>query len=89
MSTLKGGRGKKAPWDNVMIRCPEPISNEVKQTIDAWKQAQVEPESTTDKQPVTALDIRPVVERILRQKKSARVSVLALLAELGYDVTGL
>lgn len=89
MAALKGGRGKKAPWETVMVRCPEPIKNEVQNTIDSWKQAQIDPEHKSDTQPVTAPILKPIVDKVLRQKKSARVSVIALLVELGYDVSDL
>lgn len=86
MAILKGGRGQKAPWETAMVRCPEPIKDKVQSVIDDWKRSQLDPDYQGENQAMAVDDLKPIVERILRQKKSARVSVLALLSELGYDI---
>jgi len=86
MGILKGGRGQKAPWNTIMVRCPEPIKDKVSGMIDDWKQSQLDPDYQAQNQSLPSADLKPIVERILRQKKSARVSILALLSELGYEI---
>jgi hypothetical protein len=86
MKPLKGGRGLKAPWDSSMVRCPDPIKPSIQAQIDEWKTAQI----TGDKpQPInlyTDKDIEAKAKEVLKQKKSAKVSVQKLLTELGYEV---
>ncbi len=86
MAILKGGRGQKAPWETVMVRCPEPIKGKVQSMIDDWKRSQLDPDYQAQNQTMALDDLKLIVERILRQKKSARVSVMALLSELGYHI---
>lgn len=86
MTILKGGRGQQAPWETVMVRCPEPIKAKVQSIIDDWKRSQLDPDYHEQIRAVSADELKPIVERILKQKKSARVSVLALLSELGYEI---
>lgn len=37
MPTPKGGRGHKAPYEQVMVRCPRPVENEVKRIIAEYR----------------------------------------------------
>lgn len=87
MPTLKGGRGKKLPWRTTHVRCPEPIADEVRRIIDIWKAEQLEGDSTQQKTPIVSDEVVEIVKKILRSKKSARVSIERLLTELGYEVT--
>lgn len=66
-----------------MVRTPEPIKAEVQALIDDWKASQVDPTYQRQQQIVTADQARAAVAKILKRKRSARVSVLALLADLG------
>ena len=86
MAIIKGGRGKKAPWDSVMVRTPEPIKSEVQALVDDWKRSQVDESYHRQSVIVSAEQARAIVTKTLRQKKSARVTVLAVLAELGLEV---
>lgn len=86
MPILVGGRGKKAPWETGMVRTPEPIKDDVQSLVDDWKLAQVDDGHNRQMQIVSVDKARPIVEKILRQKKSARVSVLAVLSELGLQI---
>lgn len=86
MPILVGGRGKKAPWDVGMVRTPEPIKPDVQNLVDDWKLSQIEPDHQRQVQIISSAEAKPIVERILRQKKSARVSVLAVLSELGLEI---
>jgi hypothetical protein len=86
MSSLKGGRGKALPWKTTHVRCPEPISDEVRRIIDIWKAEQLEVDSTQKTTLKTSDEVSEIVRKILRSKKSARVSIERLLTELGYEV---
>jgi hypothetical protein len=87
MSSTKGGRGKKLPWSTTHVRCPEPIADEVRRIIDIWKTEQLEGNPTQKKTPITSAEVVEIVNKILRSKKSARISIERLLTELGYEVT--
>lgn len=86
MPILVGGRGKKAPWKVGMVRTPEPIKPDVQNLVDDWKLTQIEPDHQRQVQIVSSDQVKPIVERILRQRKSAKVSVLAVLSELGLEI---
>lgn len=87
MSLTKGGRGKTLPWKTTHVRCPEPIADEVRKIIDIWKAEQLEENPTQKNTLKTSDEIVEIVRKILRSKKSARVSIERLLTELGYEVT--
>lgn len=40
MTTPKGGRGKKAPYRTIQVRCPEPLKKEVAQLIERYHSQQ-------------------------------------------------
>lgn len=86
MSLTKGGRGKVLPWKTTHVRCPEPIADEVRRIIDIWKAEQLEEDSTQKNTLKTSDEVADIVQKILRSKKSARVSIERLLTELGYEV---
>jgi hypothetical protein len=86
MPLLVGGRGKKAPWEIGMVRTPEPIKPDIQKLVDDWKLSQLEDGYTRQVQIVSVDKARSIVEKVLRQKRSARVSVLAVLAELGLEI---
>lgn len=37
MDKPKGGRGHKAPYEQVMVRCPRPVEDKVKQIIAEYR----------------------------------------------------
>lgn len=69
-----------------MVRTPEPIKSDVQALIDDWKLAQVDDGHNRQMQIVSVDKAYEIVEKILRQKKSARVSMLTLLSELGLQI---
>lgn len=86
MEPLKGGRGKKSPWDgqqDKIIRCPAPIAEEVRQFIADWKTEQLTGESPNTEELVTGFSAAVLIaKKVLKQKKSARVSIEKLLSEM-------
>jgi hypothetical protein len=86
MPLLVGGRGKKAPWEIGMVRTPVPVKLDIELLIQDWKLSQLEDGYKRQVQIVSVDKARPIVEKVLRQKRSARVSVLAVLAELGLEI---
>ena len=74
-----GGRGRKAPYETTHVRVPMPIKAEVQQLIDAfYSEETVEPVKT-----LTGLDDAIDTARsLLKQKKSARVSIINLLTSI-------
>lgn len=80
MNVNKGGRGNKSPYESVVIRVPEPLRDKVLSLCHQYRELG---ELPTETKPVTSLEDAVVVaERILKSKKSARVSVERLLSEI-------
>jgi hypothetical protein len=89
-----GGRGKKAPYSTTILRVPDPLVEQFQKDIDSYREAIIN--GTIDEQiPVTSIkrnspltinkeDIIKFAQGILKQKKSARVSLTKLLQVL-YD----
>lgn len=75
MALLKGGRGKKAPWEDAHVRVPVPIKEEIQQQIDDWKTAQLNGEKTEHIKPLTGDDVDEIKEEVARQKKSGPKSL--------------
>ena len=88
----KGGRGHKAPYKTKIMRVPEPIAYRLEELCDIYRQASLQGNwdgidgdllvSTT---PLDRLDKNQAMEeakKILKQKKSARVSLEKLLQVL-------
>lgn len=86
MPLLKGGRGKTAPWESTHVRVPDPIKSEIQQQIDAWKQRQLGGESKQSINSLTRSEVEEIAKEVLKQKKSAKVSVQKLLTEMGYEI---
>lgn len=83
MSILKGGRGQKAPWETTHVRCPVPIRDEIQSQINQWKAKRIGGDSTYEEKPLADLDsVINLAEKVLNQKKSARVSIEKLLTEI-------
>lgn len=76
-----GGRGKKAPYDTVVIRIPQPIVNQVNLLVDDFRQNF--PASLLQKVITKELAIEEA-KKILKSKKSAKQSLVKLLQVL-YD----
>lgn len=74
----KGGRGLKAPYETTHVRIPVAIKKRVENLSKAYKQGEIEqlPE------PITLAEAIEIARQILKQKKSARVSLENLLTRL-------
>jgi len=83
MTTYKGGRGVKAPYDSITMRVPMPIKDKVQQMVDDYRNNQ---DINSDE----ILDINTVVDLardILSQKKNAKTSLQKLIKSIyGKDV---
>lgn len=84
MTVWRGGRGVKAPYESTHVRIPLPIKDKVELLSKAYK------DGTLDDSESQILDLNDAVELargILKQKKSARVSLENLLKSIyGQDV---
>jgi phage tail tape-measure protein len=85
MTVWRGGRGVKAPYESTHVRIPVPIKDKVEALSQAYKDGNLEDlESKT-------VDLDNAIELargILKQKKSARVSMENLLKAIyGQDVS--
>jgi hypothetical protein len=88
-----GGRGKKAPYNTVVMRIPKPLAEKVERIVDWYRIAALEGIVTQDdlrrlepwKSEYSCLGKSEAILRakeILRQKKSAKQSLLKLLQVL-------
>lgn len=85
MSVWKGGRGVKAPYESTHVRVPEPIKEKVQAIVQAYKDGIL----GEDESGIMSLeDALESARKILKQKKSARISLENLLSVIyGKDVT--
>ena len=84
MTPSKGGRGIKAPYETTHVRIPVDIKEQVEKLSQAFKEGTLEKPS----QPVSLDEAVKIAEEVLKQKKSARVSIKKLLTSIyGVDVT--
>lgn len=78
----KGGRGNKAPYESTHVRVPVPIKAEVEKLINEFK---LGIDGHTENLLTGLIEVDEAVkiaQGILKQKKSARVSVEKLLTAL-------
>ena len=78
MTVWRGGRGVKAPYESTHVRIPLPIKDKVEALSKAYKDGRLEEE-------VTFLSMDEAIEKsraILKQKKSARISLESLLTSI-------
>lgn len=78
MTVWRGGRGVKAPYESTHVRIPVPIKERVEELSKAYKDGRLEDSS----QPPSLEDAIEASRRILKQRKSARISVESLLAAI-------
>lgn len=79
MSKPVGGRGNKAPYETTHVRVPVPIKSEVERLIEEFREGKSQHQENS----LTSLEDALVTARdILRQKKSARVSLEKLLTAI-------
>lgn len=82
-----GGRGKKAPYETVIMRVPVPLVPQLEEIIDNYRNEVVAGIPVTQKLKDRD-DVIQEVKKILKFKKSAKQSILKLLQVLyGDDVT--
>lgn len=80
MAKPKGGRGHKAPYESTHVRVPEPIKAEVDRLVSGYRESK-------QVKAVELEEVKALALEVLRQKKSARVSLEKLLTSLfGVDV---
>ena len=80
MAVWKGGRGVKAPYTTTHVRIPEPIKDRVQALSEAFKSGEMS-------EPMTVEEAVEAAQKILKQKKSARVSIESLLTAIyGKDI---
>lgn len=95
MDVLKGGRGKKAPYNTTHVRIPEAMKPAIEQAIAQFKElaisGKIDPNKPINKisqlsqhnKSLTSLEeATKIAQCILRQKQSAKKSVEKLLAAL-------
>lgn len=78
MTVWRGGRGVKAPYESTHVRIPLPIKDRVEALSKAFKDGRLEDESNFP----TVDDAVETARKILKQKKSARISLESLLTSI-------
>lgn len=89
MNALSGGRGKKAPYNTVVVRVPEPLLEKVETEIANYRQAILSGDLQPHHQEFNKGQIILEAKKILRKKKSAKQSLLNLLQVLYNDINEL
>ena len=79
MSKHLGGRGNKAPYETTHVRVPVPIKVEIERLIDEFREGRTQQQENS----LTSLeDALETARELLKQKKSARVSLEKLLTAI-------
>lgn len=79
MSKPVGGRGNKAPYETTHVRVPVPIKHEIERLIEEFREGKQHYQENS----LTSFENALVIAReILKQKKSARVTVEKLLTAI-------
>lgn len=82
-----GGRGKKAPYETVVIRVPKPIATRVEVLINQYRDI-LTSDDAIDREQIRSLTLvsyteaSKILEEILKSKKSARQTGKKLLQVL-------
>lgn len=79
MSVPKGGRGIKAPYETTHVRIPVPLKAQIEALIADYKQGEKDEFS---KEQLDSAEAVQVAREILKQKKSASVSIQKLLTAI-------
>lgn len=86
MAVPKGGRGKKAPYNTVVVRIPEDLEARVESMTEQYRKELIEGVKTNEGMTIKSLDeAKKLASQVISQKKNARIS-LAKLLQLLYDV---
>jgi hypothetical protein len=78
MTVWRGGRGIKAPYESTHVRIPVPIKQRVEELSKAYKDGRLDESS----QSMSFEDAIEASRKILKQRKSAQISVESLLAAI-------
>lgn len=73
MAVWKGGRGVKAPYKTTHVRIPVDIKEKVEFLSQHYK------DGDSTKEPISPVKASEIARHILKNKKSAKVSMEALL----------
>jgi hypothetical protein len=79
MSVPKGGRGHKADYSTTVVRVPDPVLSKVTEIIETFRESGIQHESSSTPGQAQAIEL---AREILKQKKSAKVSLVKLLQVL-------
>ncbi len=80
---LLGGRGKKAPYETTHIRVPVPIKEDVERLIEEYRQKLLTGNTLKKDNLLTSLsEAKEIAKKLVRSKKSSRVSMAKLLSEI-------
>lgn len=90
MKKPKGGRGHRAPYDSTHVRVPVPVKPKVDRLIEDFRRLVLDGEkpereiyNCPDSMTLTSLgEAIAIAHDILKQKKSAKVSIEKLLTAL-------
>lgn len=66
MSKPLGGRGKRAPYDTVMVRVPEPIKPKVEQLIEEYREFVLTDGESMFSQSVNSIDAIAALKLVYR-----------------------
>lgn len=87
MNKPSGGRGRKAPYETIVVRVPTPILPQVEVLIDNYRNSILSGNDVVNKQ-LEKSDVIEAAKKILKSKQSAKLSILKLLQVLyGDDIT--
>ena len=79
MSKPVGGRGNKAPYETTHVRVPMPIKSEIERLIEGFREGRTQQQENS----LTSLeDAVETARELLKQKKSARISLEKLLTTI-------
>lgn len=90
MNKPKGGRGLKAPYETTHARIPVPLKPKIDKLVDEYrelildgKQPEREKFNCPDSMTLTTVgEAKAIAQDILKQKKSAKISLEKLLTSL-------
>jgi len=82
MNMFSGGRGKKAPYETLVIRVPLPLAPSVEKQIESYREFIVSGTQPSEDRVVSREEAVAHAKEILKQKKSAKQSLEKLLQVL-------
>lgn len=67
----KGGRGKRADYNTVQVRCPEPVKMAVVNLIDQWRLGGIQP----SEQPTKLMELQAEIEALKQLNKNLNTTI--------------